>query len=164
MSTIVYLWLLEQADLIWIYESKYLPVFMGYMIYNTGNYVFSTFNSTANLLSTTMKCLWNCLLFVVIWSVFNAQAHQRLVSNYESSRKLFKRTAEASTNKVATRVENIEKSKNDQRSYRGIVLKNGLNALLISDPSSVTAAVSMSVAVGKTRNFPKIILFKVFFF
>jgi len=51
--------------------------------------------------------------------------------------------------KVEQRIDNIEKSNSDSRIYRGLVLKNGLTALLISDPDTDISAASLSVAVGK---------------
>lgn len=53
------------------------------------------------------------------------------------------------SDKVERRVDNIEKSIGDSRIYRGLVLKNGLTALLISDPDTDKSAASLSVAVGK---------------
>ncbi|XP_050542253.1 insulin-degrading enzyme isoform X2 [Daktulosphaira vitifoliae] len=52
------------------------------------------------------------------------------------------------SDKVEKRIENIEKSIGDSRLYRGLVLKNGLTALLISDPDTDKSAASLSVAVG----------------
>ncbi|GAA6060548.1 hypothetical protein JCM10212_006912 [Sporobolomyces blumeae] len=42
----------------------------------------------------------------------------------------------------------IERSPNDDRAYRFVTLRNGLTALLISDPSTDKAAASLSVQVG----------------
>lgn len=50
--------------------------------------------------------------------------------------------------KVERRVDDIEKSACDSRKYRGLVLKNGLTAMLISDPDTDNSAASLSVAVG----------------
>ncbi|XP_050431882.1 insulin-degrading enzyme isoform X2 [Adelges cooleyi] len=52
------------------------------------------------------------------------------------------------SDKVEKRIENIEKSIGDSRVYRGLKLKNGLTALLISDPDTDKSAASLSVAVG----------------
>ncbi|KAL5238798.1 hypothetical protein ACI65C_006208 [Semiaphis heraclei] len=54
----------------------------------------------------------------------------------------------AMSEKVERRVDNIEKSIGDSRIYRGLVMKNGLTALLISDPDTDNSAASLSVAVG----------------
>lgn len=51
--------------------------------------------------------------------------------------------------KVEKRIDDIEKSIGDSRIYRGLVMKNGLTALLISDPDTDKSAASLSVAVGK---------------
>jgi len=48
----------------------------------------------------------------------------------------------------------IVQSGNDNKNYRGIVMKNGLTALLIQDLNTVKSAVSLSVAVGKYLNIP----------
>ncbi|XP_060867052.1 insulin-degrading enzyme isoform X2 [Metopolophium dirhodum] len=50
--------------------------------------------------------------------------------------------------KVERRIDDIEKSIGDSRIYRGLVMKNGLTALLISDPDTDKSAASLSVAVG----------------
>jgi len=54
------------------------------------------------------------------------------------------------TDKVEQRIDNIQKSIGDSRIYRGLVLRNGLTALLISDPDTDKSAASLSVAVGKS--------------
>lgn len=46
------------------------------------------------------------------------------------------------------RVDDVEKSAGDPRAYRGLVLENGLTALLISDPDADMSAVSVLVGVG----------------
>jgi secreted Zn-dependent insulinase-like peptidase len=48
----------------------------------------------------------------------------------------------------------IEKSPHDERSYRGLLLDNGLKVLLVSDPSAEKAAVALNVAAG-SFNEPK---------
>lgn len=47
------------------------------------------------------------------------------------------------------RHENIKKSIQDKRLYRGLTLSNGLRALLISDPTTDKSAASLAVNVGK---------------
>lgn len=42
----------------------------------------------------------------------------------------------------------IEKSENDKREYRGLILQNGMKVILISDPDTDKAAASMDVEVG----------------
>lgn len=49
---------------------------------------------------------------------------------------------------VQTRFENIEKSQQDSKSYRGLVLENGMKVLVVSDPTSLKAAACMCVEVG----------------
>lgn len=46
------------------------------------------------------------------------------------------------------RVNNIVKSQQDNRDYRGLQLTNGLKVLLISDPATDKAAAAMTVDVG----------------
>ncbi|KAH8419636.1 hypothetical protein KR222_011395, partial [Zaprionus bogoriensis] len=46
------------------------------------------------------------------------------------------------------RLNNIEKSEQDTRDYRGLQLENGLKVLLISDPSTDVSAAALSVQVG----------------
>jgi len=43
---------------------------------------------------------------------------------------------------------NIEKSLQDTRDYRGLQLENGLKVLLISDPKTDVSAAALSVQVG----------------
>jgi insulysin len=42
----------------------------------------------------------------------------------------------------------LEVSKNDPRSYRYLVLPNGLRVILVSDPKADKAAAALSVSVG----------------
>lgn len=51
------------------------------------------------------------------------------------------------------RFENIKKSANDDRSYRGLKLSNDLNVILISHPETYRAAVSMTIGGGKYDGF-----------
>lgn len=46
------------------------------------------------------------------------------------------------------RINNITKSQQDNRDYRGLQLSNGLKVLLISDPSTDKSAAAMTVDVG----------------
>lgn len=43
----------------------------------------------------------------------------------------------------------IIKSEQDKRLYRGIEFENGLKALLVSDPSTDKAAAALDVNIGK---------------
>lgn len=45
-------------------------------------------------------------------------------------------------------INNIEKSQQDTRDYRGLQLENGLKVLLISDPTTDVSAAALSVQVG----------------
>lgn len=47
-----------------------------------------------------------------------------------------------------TRFDNISKSQQDSRNYRGLQLSNGLKVLLISDPTTDKSAAALSVEVG----------------
>lgn len=46
------------------------------------------------------------------------------------------------------RVDNISKSQQDNRNYRGLKLSNGLKALLVSDPTTDKSAAALTVDVG----------------
>lgn len=48
------------------------------------------------------------------------------------------------------RWDSIIKSEQDKRSYRGLLLDNGMKILLISDPGTDKSAAAMQVNVGKT--------------
>lgn len=45
-------------------------------------------------------------------------------------------------------INNIEKSQQDTRDYRGLQLENGLKVLLVSDPTTDVSAAALSVQVG----------------
>lgn len=47
-----------------------------------------------------------------------------------------------------SRFDNIGKSQQDNRDYRGLKLANGMKVLLVSDPTTDKAAASLTVAVG----------------
>ena len=47
------------------------------------------------------------------------------------------------------RWDEIIKSEQDKRSYRGLLLDNGMKILLISDPTTDKSAAAMEVNVGK---------------
>ena len=54
---------------------------------------------------------------------------------------------------VFERCEDITKSQQDKRLYRGVKLKNNLRAFLISDPTTDKSAASLCVGVGEsTKN------------
>ena len=50
--------------------------------------------------------------------------------------------------KSSQRFDNITKSSQDKREYRGVLLNNQLKCLLISDPSTDISAASLDVHVG----------------
>lgn len=56
---------------------------------------------------------------------------------------------------VEKQYNDIIKSQNDDRSYRGLVLANKMKVLLISDPTTDKSAVALDVNIG---NFNYIIL------
>ena len=51
---------------------------------------------------------------------------------------------------------NIDRSPNDERQYRGLILKNGLRVMLISDPDAVKCAASLDVNVGSWSDPPEL--------
>jgi len=107
----------------------------------------------------TMHCLRSIvfsLLFVLVLAVFNVHCSsnvplpvQRHGLVYTYSRFFSPLKSSAMSEKVESRIDDIEKSIGDSRIYRGLVMKNGLTALLISDPDTDKSAASLSVAVGK---------------
>lgn len=52
---------------------------------------------------------------------------------------------------VKLRVDNVVKSVEDKRSYRGLQLQNGLRVLLISDPTTDKSAAAMDVNIGTVK-------------
>ena len=50
--------------------------------------------------------------------------------------------------RVKMRWENITKSAEDKRLYRGLELNNGLRVILVSDPTTDQSAASLSVNIG----------------
>nr|CAI5827991.1 unnamed protein product [Callosobruchus analis] len=55
----------------------------------------------------------------------------------------------ATANAVLNRYDNIVKSQEDKRSYRGLELSNHMKVLLVSDPLTDKAAAAMDVGVGE---------------
>lgn len=49
---------------------------------------------------------------------------------------------------VKKRHENIIKSSEDKRDYRGLELSNGMKVILVSDPSTDKSAAALSVNIG----------------
>lgn len=55
------------------------------------------------------------------------------------------------------RFDNIVKSQQDAKNYRGLVLKeNGMRVMLVSDPTAEKSAVCMTVEVGHMQDPPDI--------
>lgn len=50
---------------------------------------------------------------------------------------------------VQRRFDKITKSQIDEREYRGLVLKNQMKVLLISDPTIEKCAASLNIQVGR---------------
>ena len=50
-------------------------------------------------------------------------------------------------------IDDVEKSPEDKRLYRGLVLQNGLRALLVSDPTTDRAAAALDVRIGMHQAF-----------
>ena len=50
------------------------------------------------------------------------------------------------------RIDDIGKSPNDRREYRALVLENGLQVILVSDPESDKAAASMDIDAGSNSD------------
>jgi len=89
---------------------------------------------------------------VLLISVFNVHSHDDTLRHptvYKYSRFFSYIKTVAMNDKVERRIDNVDKSIGDSRIYRGLVMKNGLTALLISDPDTDKSAASLSVAVGK---------------
>ena len=53
-----------------------------------------------------------------------------------------------STERVEKRCDDIIKSQNDDRLYRGLVLTNKMKVLLISDPTTDKSAAAMNINAG----------------
>ena len=54
----------------------------------------------------------------------------------------------AAVNSEVVRIENITKSPQDDRQYRGLILPNGLKVLLISDKTTDKSAAALDVNIG----------------
>lgn len=50
---------------------------------------------------------------------------------------------------VKERYNNIKKSDNDSRSYRGLILNNDMKVMLISDPTTQKSAAALNINIGK---------------
>lgn len=95
------------------------------------------------------------LPLVLLLAVLNARS-ENVLPHAQHHRMLYKYLrfssapkALAMSDQVERRIDDIAKSVGDSRVYRGLILKNGLTALLISDPDTDKSAASLSVAVGK---------------
>lgn len=53
--------------------------------------------------------------------------------------------------KVKKRYDNIFKSKEDKREYRGLILENDMKVVLISDSTTDKSAASLDVNIGMNR-------------
>lgn len=49
-------------------------------------------------------------------------------------------------------IDNIVKSEEDKRGYKGLELQNGLKVLLISDPSTDKSSAALDVHIGEDNN------------
>lgn len=54
---------------------------------------------------------------------------------------------------VIRKVDNITKSSEDKRIYRGLELSNRMKVLLVSDPTTDKSAAAMDVRVGEQKNY-----------
>lgn len=54
-------------------------------------------------------------------------------------------------NFIEKRYDNIVKSPNDKREYRGLLLFNKMKVLVISDPSTDKSAAALNVNIGKIK-------------
>ncbi|CAH1991816.1 unnamed protein product [Acanthoscelides obtectus] len=59
----------------------------------------------------------------------------------------------ATAGAVLKRYDNIVKSEEDKRSYRGLELSNHMKVLLVSDPTTDKSAAAMDVGVGKKEKY-----------
>lgn len=50
---------------------------------------------------------------------------------------------------MISRHDDIVKSPNDKRAYRGLVLKNEMKVLIVSDPETDKSAASLDVNIGE---------------
>ena len=62
---------------------------------------------------------------------------------------LVRRTYCANMGKVKKRYNNIIKSTEDTREYRGLELNNGMRVILVSDPSTDKSAAALCVNIGR---------------
>ena len=66
--------------------------------------------------------------------------------------------------KVKSVEDNIIRSAEDKRSYRGLELTNGLKVLLISDPTTDKASAAMDVHIGRAAAFGLLLTLHTFQF
>ena len=53
---------------------------------------------------------------------------------------------------IKTRVDDIVKSAEDKRMYRGLELTNGLKVLLVSDPVTDSSSAALDVHIGEEQH------------
>lgn len=61
---------------------------------------------------------------------------------------------------VEKRYDDIIKSQNDDRLYRGLVLANKMKVLLISDPTTDKSAVALDVNIGNLK-YTNLLLYRI---
>lgn len=90
-----------------------------------------------------------CSFSILIHRLFSNR-HSEIVANMSLRNKstLPSIKVEMADSGKFERVNNIAKSQQDNRDYRGLKLANGLKVLLISDPSTDKAAAALTVDVG----------------
>lgn len=63
-----------------------------------------------------------------------------------------KRSYSSNMGKVKKRYDNIVKSSEDKRDYRGLELSNGMRVVLVSDPSTDKSAAALCVNIGTSSS------------
>lgn len=86
----------------------------------------------------------------IIMLLYRLQCNPSLLGIFYINDDLFFRLLESVTMSelVDRYIDSIKTSVDDPWKYKGLVLKNGLNVLLIKDPDTEYSAASLSLAVG----------------
>lgn len=94
-------------------------------------------------------CFSLCFVFISLSRLYFVVRHFIFISSVGLTCKSHTETIGAAKNMVTKRYDNIIKSAEDKRLYRGLELSNRMKVLLVSDPTTDKSAAAMDVNVGK---------------
>ena len=89
-------------------------------------------------------------------SKFSPSGHEQPFSTIENGGQMTNGSTNSPSKDIRSAIrlqfDDIIKSSEDKRFYRGIEFQNGLKAILVSDPTTDISAASLTVRIGTTRD------------